>query len=132
VTWSDGGGKTTITLDTLPTLWVAPATGNTVFPYGPAVGPIATAILALVDALGPSRFSGYGDAYNTWNDTLAINQIARAAEDAVDANGNPLILEVISGGATIDGSSASDLQGADATPGQAPELLYAASVAVTQ
>lgn len=131
VTFSDGGGKTTITLDTLPTGWVPPTVGDAIFPYGPVVLTIATAELALVDALGPSRVSGYGDTLSTWQDTLAINQIARAAEDAVDTTGATLIDRVIAGGATIDGSSAADLQAADASPSQAPELLYASTIAVT-
>lgn len=131
VTWSDSGGKTTITLDTLPSAWTAPSTGDVVYPYGPTVAPIALAELALVDGLGPSRASGYADTLTTWQDTLSINQISRVAENAVDSTGAVLVTEVIAGGATIDGSSASDLEASDAIPSQAPEILYCAHVAVT-
>jgi hypothetical protein len=129
VAWADGGGKTTLTLETLPSGWVAPTAGDTVYPYGPVVATIAAGILALCDALGPSRASGYGDTINTWNDTLFINQLVRVAEDAVDSNGVALITEVVAGGATIDGVAA-DVQGADNTA-SSPELLYLSHVAVT-
>ena len=129
-TWSDGGGKTTITLDTLPTGFITPSNGDTIYPYGPVVATIATNLLALIDGLGSSRQSSYGDTLNPWNDTLFLNQLARVAEDAVDATGNPLITEVIAGGALIDGSSAADVVGADNTV-TAPELLFASHVAVT-
>lgn len=129
--WADAGSRTTITLDTLPAGWIPPTIGDAVFPYGPVVGAIAAAELALIDGLGPSRVSGYGDTLSNWQDTLAINQIARVAEDAADATGAVLVDKVIAGGATIDGSSAADLQATDASPTQAPELLYASSIAVT-
>jgi hypothetical protein len=130
VTWSDVGGKTTITLDTLPTLWVAPAGGEAVFTYGPVVATIAAGMLAYVDGLGPSRASGYADAFSSWQDTIAINQLARIAEDAVDAGGLPLITEVIAGGATIDAGT-TDVQAGDATPSSPPELLFVSHIAVT-
>jgi hypothetical protein len=56
---------------------------------------------------------------------------ARAAEDATDPSGNPYLLEVPVGGATIDGNVA-DVQAVDNLVGQSPELLYLKSVAVTQ
>src|SRR5439155_9872000 len=58
--WSDGGGKTTLTLeDPLPVGWVGPSAGDVVHAGGPLATPIATALLAYVDALGPSRADGY-------------------------------------------------------------------------
>lgn len=122
--------NTVLTLGTLPSTWTAPTGGDVVFPYGPVVGTIATNLLALVDELGPSRASGYGDTYNIWQDTLSINQIVRIAEDAVDGSGTALVLEVIAGGATIDGVAA-DVEPGDSVVGQAPELAYAKSIAVT-
>ncbi len=130
VTWSDAGGKTTITLDTAPTGWQAPTSGDTVYPYGPVVATIAAGELALVQSIGPSRASGLGDALTTWNDWLYVSDLIDIARNAVDANGNPLILEVPVGGATIDGSAV-DLEAQDNTP-SAPELLYASHIAVTQ
>src|SRR6202012_4475915 len=70
VFWADAGGQTTLTLDTLPVGWTAPSAGDQVYAYGPVVAPIAEGILALCDALGPSRASGYADTINTWNATL--------------------------------------------------------------
>jgi hypothetical protein len=127
----DGGGKTTLTLDTLPTGWTNPTPGDTVYAGGPVVAPIAAAIQALCDGLGPSRAGGLADPFNVWQDTLSINQIARVAEDTTDPSGNPYLLEVPVGGVTIDGVAA-DVQAADNLVGQSPELLYLKSVAVTQ
>jgi hypothetical protein len=121
--------NTILTLDTIPSTWVVPTNGDVIFPYGPVVATIATNELALVDGLGPSRQSGYGDAFNTWFDILTIGQLTRVAEDAVDATGAALITEVIDGGATIDGVATS-IEAGDATPNN-PELLYAKSIAVT-
>lgn len=129
VTWSDAGGKTTITLDSLPTGWVAPSSGNAIYPYGPVVPTIASGILAYSNSIGPSRQSGYGDTFNSWLDILSINEIARVAEDAVDANGNVLVTQVLDGGATIDGAATS-LEAADASVNN-PELLFLSGIAVT-
>lgn len=127
---ADSGGKTTITLDTLPSGWVPPSSGDTIYPYGPVVPTIAAGILALSNSLGPSRQSGYGDPYNTWLDTLSIGQLQRVAEDAVDATGAVLVTQVIDGGATIDGV-ASSLEASDNTV-TTPELLWLSHIAVTQ
>lgn len=130
VAFADGGGKTTLTLDTVPSGWQSPSNGDTVYAYGPVVATIAAGELALCDALGSSRASNYGDPLTVWNDTLAVNQIARVAEDAIDTNGTPLVAEVPVGGATIDGAAV-DVEAQDNTP-NAPEVLFLAHVAVTQ
>lgn len=129
VNFADGGGKTTLTLDTLPSNWVAPTAGDTVYAYGPVVGPIATPIAALANALGPSRQSGYGDTFLPWQDTLTISDIIAIAQGALDSTGNKLITEVPVGLATIDGVAA-DVQASDATINP-PELLYLSHVAIT-
>lgn len=126
----NAGGKTTITLDTLPSNWIPPSSGDTIYPYGPVVATIAAGILALSNSLGPSRQSGYGDPFNAWLDTLSIGQLQRVAEDAVDATGAVLVTQVIDGGATIDGVATS-IEGADNTI-TTPELLWLGHIAVTQ
>ncbi len=128
VSYVDGGGKTTLTLDTLPTDWVAPVATNKVYAHGPVVDIIAAGIVALVDALGPSRLSGFADPFHRWNDILAVNQIARVAEDAVDTDGTALIQLVPPGLATIDGA-ATDIQAADPYV-TAPEFIRLSSVVV--
>jgi len=129
VAWSDGGGKTTLTLETVPTGWVAPTAGDAIYAYGPVVATIAAGELALCDALGPSRVSGYGDDLVPWSDELTISGIIQVAENAIDSDGAKLIAEVLEGGATIDGSAA-DVTGSDNTD-DPPELLYLSHIAVT-
>jgi hypothetical protein len=129
VSSSDTNGKTTLTLDSVPPVWVPPSSGDTIYPYGPVVPAIAASILALCNSLGPSRQSGYGDPFNSWLDTLSLNEIVRVAEDAVDANGIPLVTQVLDGGATIDGLAIS-IQASDGT-NSTPELLYLSQIAVT-
>jgi hypothetical protein len=130
VAYSDGGGKTTLTLDDVPATWTSPANGNTVYAYGPVVASIANGVLALADSLGPSRFSGFGDPLTPWQDTLTISGISRIAEDALDTDGTKFVSRVLTGGATIDGATA-DVQGSD-TGQNGPEILYLLHVAVTQ
>jgi len=128
INFADGGGKTTLTLDALPNGWTAPTGGDTVYAYGPVVSQIATAAADLVDSLGPSRQSGYGDTFLPWQDTITISSIIGIAEQALDATGNQLVTEVPVGGVTIDGVAA-DVQAADATVNP-PELLYLSHAAV--
>lgn len=130
VAYSDGGGKTTLTLESVPSTWTAPLAGDKVYPYGPVVATIAAGIVALCDSLGPSRSSGFGDALTPWNDTLAISGIIAVAEQAIDTDGTELIQKVPVGYATID-NIAGDVRAGDGNNG-APELLYLRSVAVTK
>jgi hypothetical protein len=129
VAYSDGGGKTTLTLDSLPDGFVAPTAADEVFAYGPLVPTIAAGALALADSLGPSRASGFGDPVTPWVDKLTISGLTAVAEDAVDADGTELIAEVIPGGVTIDAVVA-DVQGTDGANG--PELLYLEHVIVVR
>jgi len=130
VDYADGGGKTTLTLETLPDNWKTPTASDLVFAYGPIVETIANGIQEYVDALGPSRASGYGDVQTPWQDTMSLNQLVRIAEEAVDTDGTTLVQEVLSGGATIDGVAA-DVEASDNTT-DPPELLYLRGIAVTQ
>jgi len=94
--WVDGGGKTTLTLENpLPSDFVAPIVGDAVHAGGPAVIPVATAQLAYVNGLGPSRASGYADPNDAWNDTVETEQLARIALDAADGSGNPLAKNIV-------------------------------------
>jgi hypothetical protein len=129
VDYVDGGGKTTLTLESIPADWTAPSNGNSVYAYGPVVATIAAGILALCDGLGPSRISGFGDLIQPWTDILTIAGIIAVAENASDTDGTRLISNVPVGEATIDGFAA-DVQGADNST--APELLFLSHVAVTQ
>jgi hypothetical protein len=103
--------------------------GDAVFAGGPVVTPIAIAALAYVDSLGPSRQSGLVDANDYWDDTCSIARLIQLALDAKDAKGVPLCRNVVTSGVTIDGF-AQDREATDAT-GDAPELLYVRSIAVT-
>ena len=130
VAWSDGGGKTTLTLETVPSTWTTPTVGDTVYAYGPVVAAIADGILDLADALGSSRVSGYADAISPWFDTLSIAGIISVAESAIDSDGTLFLQNVPTGGATIDGVVA-DVRAAD-NSSNPPEILYLSHVAVTQ
>ena len=121
--------KLTLTLETVPDTWITPTVGDTVYSYGPVVATIAAGQLALVDSLGPSRVSGYGDAITPWFDTLSISSISAVAEEAIDSDGAYLIEKVPVGQCTIDGVAA-DVQADDNTP-NSPELLFASQIAVT-
>jgi hypothetical protein len=103
--------------------------GDPVFSGGSVVIPIATAELAYVDGLGPSRQSGYADPNDAWEDTCSIARLIQIALDLKDSTGAPLCRNVLPGGATIDGQ-AQDREATDNT-GDPPELLYARSIAIT-
>lgn len=82
-------GQYTLTLETaLPT---SPA-GYRVHPAGSATVPVASAILATIDALGPSRSSGMGDPNDKWEDRVTIAALASAVVRSVDANGERVIV----------------------------------------
>lgn len=130
VAWVDGGGKTTLTLETVTSKFTTPTVGDTVYAYGPAVATIAAGVLALADSLGPSRVSGYADSITPWHDRLTVSGLIGVAEAAIDTDGTSLIEEVLVNGATIDGVEL-DVRGADATVTTAPELLYWKHIAVT-
>lgn len=123
-------GTDTLTLETVPSGWTAPTVGDAVYAYGPVVATIANAILALCNALGPSKVSGFADTIEPWEDTLTISAITAAAETALDTDGTKLVSKVLTNGATIDGLNGDfqpDDYGADG-----PELIHLKSIAVTQ
>jgi len=128
IAWSDGGGKTTLTLETALVVSNTPSVGDAVYAGGPVVAGVADAVLAYVDSLGPSRVSGYADPNTIWDDTCRIDQLRRTALDAVDADGTRLVLSFVAT-PTINGST-SDVQAADASSSP-PELLFAKWISVT-
>lgn len=77
--FSDSGGETTLTLDTLPTGWVAPSVGDVIYSYSDACPFISAAQLDYINGLGPSRISGAPEATDPWNDTVETEQLSSAA-----------------------------------------------------
>jgi uncharacterized phage protein gp47/JayE len=131
VSWSDGGGKTTLTLESAPEGWTAPTASppDKVFAYGPVVETIANNIKTFVNNLGPSRVGGYADPLTPWLDQITISGLIAAAENAIDTDGSKLIDKVPVGAATINGTAA-DVQGVDSVDG--PEILYLSHIAIVQ
>jgi len=125
--WSDGGGKTTLTLETALTAATTPTVGDPVHAGGPIVATVAAALLDYIDSLGPSKVSGLADTSDDWDDTIRIDQLRRAALDAVDSDGTRMVI-AMPAAPTIDGSAA-DVQAADNTT-DPPELLFARSITV--
>jgi len=116
------------------TVQAGPATGiinvgDAVFAGGPVVAPIANAARRYVDALGPSRQSGYADPNDPWDDACSIARLIQLALDLKDESGTPLCRNVIPGGVTIDGQ-AQDREATDTT-GDPPELLIVHTIAIT-
>lgn len=126
--WADGGGKTTLQLAGAGYVNI-PTVGDAVHSGGPVVQPIATAVLALVDGLGPSRLSGYPDAMDSWDDTLRIDQLRRVALDALDGDGITRMVIGLLVAPTINGAGA-DVEATDDNINP-PALLYLSSIAVT-
>jgi hypothetical protein len=115
---------------TISGTFIAPTAGDPVHAGSSFVTPIATALLSLVDALGPSKMSGYNDAVtDSWIDTLDPYQMARAALDVVDATTGIRYLGSLVATPTIDGA-ATALQAPDAFV-TAPAILVARSILVT-
>jgi uncharacterized phage protein gp47/JayE len=104
--------------------------GDVVLPGSDAVLPLASALIAHVDGLGPSRESGFADPNDFWEDTLTIaRMIQLALEVRAGERRLPVCRNVVPGGVTIDGAAA-DRRAADRVL-DAPELLYVGSVAIS-
>lgn len=123
-------GTTVYLENPLPPTFVEPQAGDVMYAGGPLVAQIAEAELDYIDAIGPSRASGYVNTLDVWEDTVAIGRLIQIALDQVDASGNRLALNVILGGVTINGSTA-DVEASDNTS-NGPELLFARWISVTQ
>lgn len=128
INWSDGGGKTTLTLQTAAD--VLPVAGNQVHAGATFVTPVARAVLDVVDSLGPSLVSEYGDSVtDSWEDVVDPFQIARAATSVVDESTGLRYLSSLVGLPTIDGFAVA-YQPQDAIV-TAPGLTELRSVVVT-
>lgn len=110
-------------------LATTPTVGDAVYSGGPMVQPIAAAILAHVDSLGPSRSSGYADPDTAWLDALRIDQLIKVVLSAVDDGGEVVAIDLATD-PTINGV-ASNVTASDTAPGVGPGMLYASSIAVT-
>lgn len=127
VTAYNSGAKTLTLENPLPSGFGLPAAGYAIYPGGPIVDTVAQALLDYVDSLGPSRVSGYADELELWEDTCAIYRLGQVAIDAQDSDGTRMVKNITA--ATINGA-ATDVQADDSTV-DGPELLFAASIAVT-
>jgi len=106
------------------------AAGDVVLPGSDAVIPLAAALIAHVDSLGPSREGGLADPNDVWEDTLSIARIYQLAlEVRLGERGQPACRNVLPGSVTIDGVGA-DRRAADSLL-DAPELLSVGSVAIS-
>ncbi len=99
----------------------------TLTPRTPLRAPAATAIRAVVDALGPSKASGYQDTTQSWDDVLRVAAIEGACLDAKDTDGTRLIIDLVAQ-PTINGAS-TNLEAVDNSTNP-PELLYLKWVSV--
>lgn len=131
----NAGAKTLTLQSPLPSSWVAPSSGDAVFPYSSAVpvvakgvGPTPGGVQGYVLGLGPSRASGYADPNDVWSDTASIYTIGQVALDALDSDGvTKPAARVLA--ATINAAS-SDVQATD-TPANGIQLLTVSKIAVT-
>jgi len=122
---------TTITLE--DSFVVAPTDAVDYFWAGSAVVlPIATRILAYVDALGPSRRSGYADPNDAWEDSVLMERLADIIMETRDTDGTRMIdsmpgytvgtaTQVAVGAGAF---SFSEYRARDAVPNTGPELAY--------
>ena len=128
-------GQTTFTLDSgMPS---SPG-GYRIWPGSLATVPVAVAVAALVDALGPSRSSGYANPRDAWQDDVQIAALAAAVLGAVNASGEKVVFKdpnvglgvglQIAVGPAI--GTAADFTVWDNQPGQAPQLAELAAVVV--
>lgn len=130
-------GSKTLTLETeLPTV---PTGGEEVLPAGSVTTAVATAILAYVDGVGPSRQSGYADPLDPWEDSVSIGritQVALSARDSVSGDivcvwspdvGNATGVTIAVGGGLPNGN---DFPLFDNIPGMGPQLPECVAIAV--
>ena len=119
-------GTFVCTYDTAPP--TLPTNGDAVYAGGPVVEQVASDVIDLVDALGPSKVSGYAYDESSWDDTLRVDELIRVGMAAVDSSSNRLVRDFVTD-PTINGSATNIQASDDGT--NAPEILYLASVSVT-
>ena len=125
-----------LTLETaLPTTL---AGGETVNPAGGVTTPVAAAVLAYVNSVGPARGS-YADELDIWEDVVSIGRIAEVALAARDStsgdrvslwipeagNADGVTIKIGAGSATGD-----DYKLYDNVPNQGPQLPEVAAIIV--
>lgn len=130
-------GQHTLTLETsLPS---SPASKR-VHPAGSATIPVAAAILAMVDSLGPSRSSGMADAGDRWEDRVTVASLASAVVRAVDSTGERVVVTApgvgVGTGITIAvgvaSPTADDFQTYDNSPTLGPQIAECVSIVVRE
>lgn len=127
--YADVGATSTLTVEVDPGVTIA--AGDSVYPGGGCVVPVAQAILALIDSLGPSRMSGFADPFDLWDDTLRLNRIIEVAQTAKDPADSTRRVVSAAAGVLINGQ-VFDKQAADKAPNGTPELLWATSIVVNR
>lgn len=136
--YQDAAGRTSLALAvSSPTNWAAwVQAGNDVYSGGPVVQSVAEALLADVDAKGPSRQSGLADPADPWIDIVSIGGLSGSAQATTDSDDiTPLIARTVTGGVLIGvgplgALAAVDIQATDNSV-NGPELLFAGRVLVT-
>lgn len=109
---------------------VNPSAGDAVYAGSAATQAIADAIIAYVDALGPSKASGYADTTTTqaWDDTARIDQLYRVILDVTDSSGRDYAYDLSA--LTLNGGSSNVTASDDGV--NAPQCLYVSQVVVRQ
>lgn len=131
-----GAGLCTLTLEAA--LPAAPTAGDTVYPGGGTVSPVAEAILGFVDSVGPSNQSGFADPLDQWEQVVSVSRIAQGAIDSLTGESlHPIIYSPKVGqgtGITIKVGAgavgADDVLLFDNVPGQGPQLPEVLSIVV--
>lgn len=123
-----GAGQCTLTLDTA--LPAVVGGGLTVYAGGGAVEPVATAVLAYLNNVGPSNQSGYADPLDAWESLVTIGRIAQSALQAADVDGtrilvySPRVGMGVGVAISVNGGAygADDFTLFDNVPGSGPQL----------
>lgn len=129
-------GQCTLTLEAA--LPASPSAADALYPGGGAVAPVAAALLAYVDSIGPSNQSGFADPLDDWESLVSISRMAQAALNARTAENLPALVyspKVGLGiGLTIKvgagPTAADDVPLFDNVPGQGPQLPEVAFILV--
>ena len=114
------------------------AGGETVEPAGGVTTPVAAAILAYVNSVGPARGS-YADELDVWEDVVSIGRIAEVALAARDSTTGDRVSLWIPEAGNADGvtiaigadpATGDDYPLFDNVPGQGPQLPEVAAIVV--
>ena len=114
------------------------AGGETVEPAGGVTTPVAAAILAYVNSVGPARGS-YADELDVWEDVVSIGRIAEVALAARDSTTGDRVSLWIPEAGNADGvtiaigsdpATGDDYPLFDNVPGQGPQLPEVAAIII--